>query len=242
MGSILNGAVYFALDGLKDTNHLYRRGVDFDKVIENAKSFMAAGGTAHWAYIVFKHNQHQVEEARLLAAELGFTDFNVKLTSRFFDKKHVLTDKLVVNDVNPYTIELPDNPVYVNESYQKINFVNKDYTSKSTINCKFKQLSRIYLSAEGYVFPCGWLHDRMYGFEAEQHPDHDKLYALFDLAGGKEFANVKHTKIEDIVNGKWFETLEESWGNTNRLHRCGMICGEKVDIIKDQNKNIRFAQ
>jgi MoaA/NifB/PqqE/SkfB family radical SAM enzyme len=240
LGSILNGAVYFALDGLADTNHLYRRGVNFDDVIVNARAFMAAGGTAHWAYIVFKHNQHQVEEARELAANLGFSDFNVKLTSRFFDKKHVLTDSLEVNDANPYTISIPDNSIYVNNSYQKINFVGKDYAATVTINCKFKQLKRVYLSAEGYVFPCGWLHDRMYGFEAEQHPDHERLITLFDIAGGKEMANVNHTPIDQIVHGKWFETLEASWTNDSRLHRCGMMCGEKVDIIKDQNKHIRF--
>ena len=243
LGKILNGAVYFALDGLSDTHHLYRRGVSFDTVIDNATSFINAGGTAHWAYIVFKHNQHQINEARALAISLGFKEFNVKNTNRFFDKKHQFTDKLAVNvnaDETPYYLEVPDIQEYVNDSYKKINFVDKNYGLTSTVDCRFKKLNRVYLSAEGYVFPCGWLHDRMYGEESEQHDDHGRLYRLMDIAGGKECANVNFTAIDDIIHGKWFDTLEQSWTNEDRIHRCGVICGEKIDLIRDQNKNIRF--
>ena len=73
----------FSIDGLEDTNHLYRRQTNFKKIIENAQAFINAGGIAHWDYIVFEHNQHQVEEARNLAIEMGFKNFNVKRTTRW---------------------------------------------------------------------------------------------------------------------------------------------------------------
>ncbi len=73
----------FSIDGLADTNHLYRRNTNFEKIISNAKAFIAAGGIAHWDYIVFEHNEHQVELAKDLAIEMGFENFNVKRTTRW---------------------------------------------------------------------------------------------------------------------------------------------------------------
>lgn len=73
----------FSLDGLEDTNHLYRRNTNWKKIMENAQAFIDAGGIAHWDYIVFEHNEHQVEEARQLALKMGFKNFNVKRTTRW---------------------------------------------------------------------------------------------------------------------------------------------------------------
>jgi MoaA/NifB/PqqE/SkfB family radical SAM enzyme len=75
----------FSLDGLEDTNHLYRRNTNWKKIMENAKAFIDAGGIAHWDYIVFQHNAHQVEDARQLAKDMGFRNFNVKRTTRWAD-------------------------------------------------------------------------------------------------------------------------------------------------------------
>ena len=56
--------VVFAIDGLEDTHEIYRRGASFDKVVENARAFIDAGGRAQWDFLVFRHNEHQVDEAR----------------------------------------------------------------------------------------------------------------------------------------------------------------------------------
>jgi len=73
----------FSLDGLEDTNHLYRRNTNWKKIMENAAAFIDAGGVAHWDYIVFEHNEHQIDEARELARKMGFKNFNVKRTTRW---------------------------------------------------------------------------------------------------------------------------------------------------------------
>jgi len=231
-----NGSVFFGIDGLADTNHLYRKKTDFNKIIENATAFIQAGGLAHWSYIVFRHNEHQVDEARQLSEQLGFVGFNVKLTSRFFNKNHEMVDSITVhNDRNQpdYQLEIPTRPEYVNDAYGKINVVN----ANPVIKCKCLERTRIYLSAEGLVFPCGWLHDRLYGYEAEQHSDHERLTHLFEVAGGKHLADVNHTPIDDIINGPWFNTIMNSWTDpTVRLTRCEIMCGNPVDLINNQNK------
>jgi MoaA/NifB/PqqE/SkfB family radical SAM enzyme len=79
-----NDYCVFSIDGLEDTNHLYRKNTNFDKIMANVKAYREAGGIAQWDFIVFKHNEHQIETARQLAKDLGFTVFNVKRTTRWF--------------------------------------------------------------------------------------------------------------------------------------------------------------
>ena len=54
----------FSLDGLKDTNHLYRQDVEWNKIMDRVKWFIDAGGRAEWKFIVFRHNMHQINEAK----------------------------------------------------------------------------------------------------------------------------------------------------------------------------------
>ena len=68
--------VNFAIDGLS-TNHLYRRGVDIEKVLDHAKAYIQSGGRARWKYIMFEHNQHETHAASELAREIGFEAFEV---------------------------------------------------------------------------------------------------------------------------------------------------------------------
>ena len=70
------GRVVFSVDGLKDTNHLYRKGVNWDKVMSAMTAFTSTKKSqAVWEFLVFEHNQHQIEEARQLSEQLGMTEF-----------------------------------------------------------------------------------------------------------------------------------------------------------------------
>jgi len=67
--------VIFSVDGLEDTNHLYRRNVNWDQLVKNIKAYTSAGGNADQDFLIFKHNEHQLEEAREFAKELGIESF-----------------------------------------------------------------------------------------------------------------------------------------------------------------------
>ena len=89
MGQMLSGPldyVVFAIDGLADTNHIYRQRVNFDHVMQSAQAFIQAGGHAHWDMLIFEHNQHQVDQCRQLARDMGFTRFRTKVSSRFAER------------------------------------------------------------------------------------------------------------------------------------------------------------
>jgi MoaA/NifB/PqqE/SkfB family radical SAM enzyme len=112
--------VWFGIDGLKDTNHLYRQNVDWFRLVENVKGFVGAGGRAVWVMNVFKHNEHQVEEARLIAKELGFAEFIVRKTARFYWPTTGLVSKIPVYDLEgriKHFLEMPTRPEFLNGQY-----------------------------------------------------------------------------------------------------------------------------
>jgi hypothetical protein len=41
----------------------------------NVQAFINAGGRAEWDYLIFKHNEHQIDEAKDLSKKLGFYSF-----------------------------------------------------------------------------------------------------------------------------------------------------------------------
>jgi MoaA/NifB/PqqE/SkfB family radical SAM enzyme len=125
-----NHYVVFSVDGLEDTNHLYRQGTVWKKIMENAQAFIAAGGRARWDYIVFGHNEHQVEIARALSESMGFEKFNVKKSNRFFSNTQGAV-KLAHQAGNrrgqeTTLISMPENPEYQNNAIKQLEELSKD--------------------------------------------------------------------------------------------------------------------
>jgi hypothetical protein len=135
LGSLFNQSqdyCVFSIDGLNDTNHLYRRNVKFNKVIENAKAFINAGGNAHWDMLVFEHNEHQIDECQNLAKELGFSWFRAKVSKRF--------RSFPVNNINPpkqFSAPVPDR--------------------SNKIKCHALNEKSLYITASGKIYPCCWI-------------------------------------------------------------------------------------
>ena len=69
--------VTFGIDGLEDTNHLYRKNVKWDVLQRNFRAYISAGGVADWQFIPFSWNKHQIEDTRDFAFKEGFRDFKV---------------------------------------------------------------------------------------------------------------------------------------------------------------------
>lgn len=78
----LNVEVIFALDGLEDTHSRYRVNTDFNRIINNASTFIKHGGKATWAMIVFDYNEHQINQCESMAHQLGFNKFTFEYNTR----------------------------------------------------------------------------------------------------------------------------------------------------------------
>lgn len=131
----------FSIDGLEDTNHVYRRNVRWTKIMENVQSFIATGASAHWDMLVFEHNKHQVEEAKELADHMGFTWFRTKETDRW----DTYTQDLGIQPANDYQPASYGRNISCEKD--RDNSVFLDYTGKYWPCC---HMAEAYLSKIGF--------------------------------------------------------------------------------------------
>lgn len=240
------GNVKFGIDGLEDTHAIYRRRTDFNKIIRNANAFINAGGRARWEFIVFRHNEHQVEEARELSEKLGFEKFTVKKTGRFFSNTKVKgNDHQEVHNEDgtvDYLIHKPVTEKYQNKSLGKeLKIIEEfgsmnDYLDQTGIKCKTAEESSLYISSEGLVFPCCWTANQMYLWY--MHPESGQVWDLLRKSGGKDSISGIHHSIDSITQGEFFSAVKSSWScrsvKDGKLKVCAKTCGTLFDQFKDQ--------
>ena len=68
----------FGLDGLSDTSAVYRVGQNSQLLFDAMVLGKSMGLTIEWQYIIFKHNQHQIEKAKEFAQKHNINLFFVK--------------------------------------------------------------------------------------------------------------------------------------------------------------------
>lgn len=210
--------VWFAIDGLEDTNHLYRRNVKWNKLIENVQAFVEAGGEAHWDFLVFKHNQHQLVETETLSKKLGFKSFNKKDTTRWddFDSEGNWISREIIQ-VGDYALEKVDRESEAMGLAVTQKTKSNDTFATRKINCwsYHNSKSEIYLAANGEVSPCCWLGDLK---------THEAKNIIKDYAS----ININYNTLEDILNGEFFRELArgiQGEKDAYRLQTCHNTCG-----------------
>ena len=241
------GAVIFSVDGLRDTNHLYRQGVVWDNVVRSATSFINAGGRARWDFLIFEHNQHQVEQAREIADKMGFEKFVAKKTGRFVtatsEKKE---SHQAVNRKGEKTAELkkPDEK-YQNEAIKQYDKVKEKhgsmdaYYDRAEIHCKVKDEGGLFITAEGLAMPCCWTAGRMYKWW-HKDPKVEQVWNFIDAVGGKDAISAKTHGLRAVFDTGIFNNIENSWNKSScadgKLKVCSMKCGKEFDPFAEQFK------
>jgi MoaA/NifB/PqqE/SkfB family radical SAM enzyme len=214
--------VMFGIDGLEDTNHLYRRNVKWDKLMANVKAFIGAGGEAQWKWLFFKHNEHQVDEARKLSEQLGFTEFNAGYTDRW-SYSNWITGEL--HDIKKwpagdYFLEPPSarEEKAVNKNNSSIIFDSENFNNTKKIKCLMasNQQYEVFIRADGNVQPCCMLGDL-------------DVHESKRLIKDPKSVNINHTDLVDILDGEFFKLLDKgiNQGSAERLKNCFYTCGVK---------------
>jgi len=235
------GAVIFSVDGLRDTNHLYRQNVVWDNVERNMRAFIDAGGRARWDFLIFQHNEHQVDEAEQLANSWGVERFIKKKSGRFITSD--IKPKETHQSVNrkgseTQKLEKPKQEQNQNLALLKQKEIVKSYGSmkayldKCSINCKVAQQGSIFITAEGLLMPCCWTAGRMYKWW-HKDPRVEQIWDHIDTAGGKQGISVINNSLEDVINGKLISSITNSWSlpsiEQGKLGVCSQKCGSEFD-------------
>ena len=227
---------HFGIDGLADTNHLYRRRTHWDTIMANASAFIEAGGVAHWEYIVFRHNEHQIEEARGLAQQMGFRKFRLRKTGRFFFGGR-LQPSLSVKDrkgEEAYILEPTTLSELINTSSAALGAMAdasgyNQYLDRTEITCKSQVEREIYVSAEGLVFPCCYLASFYRGSGRKKDA---QFLKLVERRGGRQMIDGREHGVVSIVSDELFQKMiPESWSRPSvadgRLATCSSTCGKQ---------------
>ena len=212
--------IFFALDGIDSATHnLYRKDTNFNKVIENAKSFKEAGGVAVWHMIEFDHNQHQIQACKKAANDLGFRFISIKNSKSLgpvFDQ-----NRIYIHNIGNYK---GSKNIEELMSYD-IVFEDIEVPSISAINCESVNIKGIYVSSTGEVFPCCYM--------AHATGSYGKLSTWAGVFNQQlnpliEKNNALEYGLECAID--WFENIKPTWTidsfKEGRLLYCGSNCAK----------------
>ena len=207
--------VIWGIDGLEDTNHLYRIGVHWEKLMENVDEYHKYHGYSCWQWIRFEHNAHQFEWAKQNYKKMGFDSFKVvgtnrptvdiAVTSQHNKRQQRHTQSQVINTPVPVSSELT--------------------AQCNDIQCKaldpMSSLRRsLYVDAFGHVFPCCWMGTDYSKKQAEQS-------FLGDLT--PQSHNIYHyNSMTECLHSTYFDQLIATWPDQSYAV-CAKYCKSKGD-------------
>ena len=220
--------IKFSVDGLEDTNHLYRVNVDWSKVLENMTAYSSKGGVCEWQYLVFEHNEHDINKAKQLAATLKIPFYirqnvrNIKPWTSYIKKKIngvVTTEEFVVNPTQNKDLSHPETEKV---SKWKLPENISEQEKADSIQCLMYHKKEIFIDWSGLVWPCCW-------FATDYHFENDPVFAEIENEFGKNWNNIKHHSLQDIlVHPYYTELLVKSWIKNAKFHNqeCFKKCGD----------------
>lgn len=256
--------ITFALDGIDDETHQkYRRGVPFEKVMANAKEMPPE--LVRWQMIEFSHNEHQFDEAKVMAEANGWK-FNkrrsrlrfvtaVKGAAPISTKKHnenEITKRKRLSTDN-VSASLSDSA----KTEKILAGLDMSYEDSTEIQCEWKKKNQISVDYDGVVWQCCY-------FSTFNHPtvlfpaihtyDNEREIMLtmkkenllwYEDRYEFDWNNVTKKPLNEIMNHEFFiHDLPRSFENTTtaeqfpRIKRCAKMCGHASREIEKSVNNV----
>lgn len=165
-----------SIDGLdQETYSQYRVGGDFDKAMAGMKLLASkAPGKVNWTFVVFKNNEHQIEEAKQIAKEIGVN---------FGDKPPLFWDRHAM-----------DSQIPTAEKHRRYYMVNGEWKLKADpLKCReFWQTA--------YVLPNGDVLTCCYDGNAEWVMGNVKESSLLDVWNGAKYQAARNQHSSGTLN------------------------------------------
>ena len=225
--------IHFCIDGHAETNHIYRVNTKWNIIERNIEAFSKSAPAQHatWIYIIFDHNEHELENAKKHANKLQFHfatrtgmrnsyhqwisqigKKNDKITKKITttgNKEH--SKKSVVKDLDKFIQQYKSSKV---DKIQTENIIN-------SIVCKYIHEGEIFIASDQTMWPCCFLWDS--AFKNKE----DIVTKLNNFE--PNWNSLKHYSIDEIRQHPWFaKLLSASWDPNHELHftRCIRTCAK----------------
>lgn len=210
----------FSIDGLSDTNHIYRQNTNFDKIIANARAFIEAGGQAEWQYLIFEWNKHQVDEAKQMATELGFLSFKTR------------NDRTITGNFTLEEIREIQSKDFVDHGERKFDFEkelakHKKYQDNE-IQCTWSEDEQFFLTFDHKLWPCCFIADST---RLREKYMQQRFYDNY----GEDFNDLSKHTLDEVLEHRFYKSqLVESWscgfglGETDKIFKCASTCSKKA--------------
>jgi MoaA/NifB/PqqE/SkfB family radical SAM enzyme len=208
-------SVTFSVDGLEDSNHVYRVNARWPDV-EAAMRYCAPRVKTVWKFIVFKHNEHQVPAAQELARDIGVTDIIFKKSGRFTQD-----DPLAPVDENFIGVVTRNRRSI--DALRAADVDDVTFDARVRIRPKCSNGKDLAITALGYLYPCTSCETSDTGTWFHRNRDH------FDLR--------RYDIATILASAKWQE-LRSLWQRASCapescLYYCGVHQEHEVAYIAD---------
>ena len=197
-----NDKITFSIDGLEDTNYLYRKNAKWKSIMNAIDVLQKRKFEMVWKFIVFEHNQHQIKDANELCAKLGFDHFRLEHSDRWLGKKDLMPDREFVD-------------TYYQQQEQVLIDANYKADMKPLCLEKNEPSKNLYIDAEGDFYPCCWIGTYRYKFKSIFSPKTNQF-------------NIKDNSLEGILTNTEVKKFFDSTNQFTSAHDCCKIqCGVK---------------
>lgn len=238
-------SVHFCVDGHKETNHIYRVNTVYDVIDRNMQAYSEGGRSvgkaadATWIYIVFDHNEHELDVAQNRAHEL---DFRFATRTGMRNTFHNWVSKIKKKDHNEKRIIVEEKTITTTgtKEHTKVEVIKEldkfinSYKQQpedldivkirevvDSISCKFYHDREIFIAANSTLWPCCFLWDSAF---VNKDGILDK-YSVFE----KDWNNLNKHSINEILNTDYYlQTLSDSFDPRHNQHisRCIRTCAK----------------
>lgn len=229
LGNIINkkfnseSYVTFGIDGPNNEIHqLYRRGVDYDKVIDNARTLRSTGVRVNWSFIEFDFNEKYVD---VVEQQAKLFDFKFKKRrSRLRHRKN--NDKYLSTKQKKILNEFKDNGIKkISCEWYNKQQLNIDYTSRVWMCC--------YFSSYYHYWPTNVDdNDTSYNRRVKEN-----LQYYLDQYSN-DWNLLSHHTLKDILTHKFFvNDLNKSFNNQDdfpTIQRCLKHCNNCVSLLDEK--------
>lgn len=151
-----------SLDGTSEESYKkYRIGGDFNGVLANLrrltalkKHYQSRYPKITWQFLIMKHNEHEIEEARKLAKEIGVDELHLRPIRCDMGMELLMNDEEKIESAKAW---LPTQ-----DKHSRYNYKTK--TKKNPLSKCLFQTTTMVINADGSVSPCCGVYDEKWDF------------------------------------------------------------------------------